>query len=341
MLLNLTVPSRGLFLSIFIVSGLLFFLSRGDYSPRISDSLYAPAWAQSGTSKPTRNYAYTTFLVPSWDIGENATDDDDHYFTQTRMLLYQLKHDSNTRSPNNHPFVVLVTEDVPQSKRERLIKEGAVVKQLEKLRPLQAQTRKAWRDVLTKLRLLEMVEYDLVCFLDSDHILTRPLDEIFEDPAVSVQYNRKLDTPGAVQPDEGPQPASYVFASNAGAGGFDHELPPRKGNNLNAGIVVFRPDIELFNYHLSLTTPEAETRYNGRYPEQGLWGYAHRRNGNMPWTQLHWKWNINWSVYADAQAGIASLHVKYWDVGPDTSLRDLCMSIKHKMEGYWEAKAAL
>lgn len=176
MLLNVAVSSRVFFLSIFVVLGLLFFLLRGDYSPRIPDSIHAPSWAQSGANKPNRNYAYTTFLTPSWDLSENATDDDDHYFTQTRMLLYQLKHDSSTRSPNNYPFVVLVTEDVPPSKRERLIKEGAVVKQLEKLPPLQAQTRKAWRDVLTKLRLLEMVEYDLVCFLDSDHILIRPLD---------------------------------------------------------------------------------------------------------------------------------------------------------------------
>lgn len=167
------------------------------------------------------------------------------------------------------------------------------------------------------------------------------LPGIFEDPAVEVQYNKNLTKSGAVQPDEAPQPATYVFASNAGAGGFDHKLPPGKGNNLNAGILVFRPDIELFNYHLSLTTPEAETRYNGRYPEQGVWGYAHRRDGNMPWTQLDWKLNINWAVYADAQAEIASLHVKYWDVGPDLKLRDLCRSIKFKMEGYWEAKIGI
>lgn len=163
---------------------------------------------------------------------------------------------------------------------------------------------------------------------------------IFEDKAVSPQYNKNLTTEGAIQPDEGPQPSTYVFASNAGSGGFDHKLPPGKGNNLNAGIVVFKPSRELFEYHMSLTTPVAETRYNGRYPEQGLWGYAHRRNGNMPWTQLHWKWNINWAVYEDVEAGVASIHTKYWNIGgkdgvDDPRLRDFALSIKAKMEGYW------
>lgn len=175
MLFNVAIPSRFLFASIFILGSLFFFLWGGSYTPEIPDA-YKPSWTQSGTVAPTKNYAFTTFLTPAWDIGENATDDDDHYYTQTRMLLYQLKHDPATRSPNNYPFVVLVTEDVPQSKRDRLMKEGALVKQLEKLPPLQTETRKAWQDVITKLRLLEMVEYDRVCFLDSDHILTRPLD---------------------------------------------------------------------------------------------------------------------------------------------------------------------
>lgn len=95
---------------------------------------------------------------------------------QTRMLLYSLLHDPATRSNKSYPVVVLVTEDVAQHKRERLAYEGAIVKEVEKLNPLQHKTRKAWKDVLTKLRLFEMIEYDKVAFFDSDTLITRPID---------------------------------------------------------------------------------------------------------------------------------------------------------------------
>lgn len=60
----------------------------------------------------------------------------------------------------------------------------------------------------------------------------------------------------------------------------------------------------------------------------------------MPWTQLHWKWNINWANYGDVEAGVASIHTKYWNIGgvdgvDDPRLRDYALSILWKMEGYW------
>lgn len=287
-------------------------------------------------------HAYMGFLAAPYDLNDTASDDEDHYYTQTRMLLYQLRHDPATRSPNNYPFVVLVTDDVSPSKRERLQREGAIVKRIEKLKPLQHVTRKAWQDQITKLRLFEQIEYKKILYLDSDHFLTRPMDGIFEDEAAQVQQNKNLPAADATKSDEAPQPATYGFASNAGSGGYDHSIPPRKGNNVNGGFILLEPSLELFNYYLSLTTPETEGRYNGRYNEQGVWQYAHRRNGNMPWMQVHWKWNINWATYKDYTNGdFASLHTKYWGLDHDPQLRDLLMRIKWKMEGFWEAHDAL
>jgi alpha-N-acetylglucosamine transferase len=355
MLFNRAIPSLRLVLSSVFVLVTFFFLWSRDFTPHVPHSLHR--------SSNGKEYAYTTFLAAPWDLNETSSDDDDHYYTQVRMLLYQLRNDPATRSPNNYPFVVLVTEDVSQGKRERLEREGAIVKEVAKLKPLQHITRKAWQDVLAKLRLFEMVEYERVVFLDADHVLTRPMDgksssyntkpvpcvtrtrtesgcgvDIFEDPGAAPQQNRNLTTSGATKPDEGPQPTTYVFASNAGSGRFNHTIPPPKGNNLNAGIVLLQPSIDLFNYYLSLTTPGTETRYNGRYPEQGLWGYAHRRDGNMPWMQLDWRWNVNWAMFKDYEVGgVASLHTKYWELDHDAKLRDFALSIKWKMEGFWEA----
>lgn len=79
-----------------------------------------------------------------------------------------------------------------------------------------AKTRKAWQDVLTKLRLFEQYQYDKILFLDSDTIITRRMDGIFEDPAANVQKNLGDNSGNRAPADEGPQPETYVFAGNAG-----------------------------------------------------------------------------------------------------------------------------
>jgi alpha-N-acetylglucosamine transferase len=175
-------------------------------------------------------------------------------------------------------------------------------------------------------------------FLDSDSLIMRRMDGIFEDPAADLQINKK-DTSGRnVMTDEGPQPETYIFAGNAGSGGYNHSFPPPKGNNLNAGCMVFRPSEDLFKYYIALA--KIPDRYPGRTPEQSLWSYAHRRDGNMPWKQLHYTWNVNWATWRDKEQGIASLHSKFWELDHDPQLREYAMKIRWKMEGYWQGREA-
>jgi alpha-N-acetylglucosamine transferase len=79
-----------------------------------------------------------------------------------------------------------------------------------------AKTRKAWQDVLTKLRLFELYQYDKVLFLDSDTLIMKRMDGIFGDPAARIQQNRGDHSEKLAPADEGPQPSTYVFAGNAG-----------------------------------------------------------------------------------------------------------------------------
>ncbi|KAI9729516.1 MAG: hypothetical protein M1818_008488 [Claussenomyces sp. TS43310] len=282
--------------------------------------------------RPTEKHAFAAFLAaPSQ---ESKEDSDDVYFVGTRILIYQLLHDPATRTNNSYPFVVLVTEDVAPSKRDRLERDGAQVIVVKKLALNWAKVRKQWQDVLTKLRLFELVQYDKILFLDSDTLITRRMDGIFQDEAAFVQKNLGSTDSKVAPPDEGPQPSTYLFAGNAGSGGFDHTYPPVKGNNLNAGCFVFRPSIELFNYYIALA--QIEDRFPGRTPEQSLWSYAHRRDGNMPWKQLHYGWNINWASWEDYKHGVASLHSKFWELDHDKDLRDFAMKIRWMMEGYWQ-----
>lgn len=199
--------------------------------------------------------------------------------------------------------------------------------------------RKQWQDVLTKLRLFEQIQYDKMLFLDSDTLITKPMDGIFDDDAAQVQPNLGDTGEKTTRADEGPQPETYLFAGNAGSGGYAHVYPPPKGNNLNAGCMVFRPSLDLFEYYMRLV--KLTDRYNPRTPEQSLWAYAHRRDGNMPWKQLHHDWNVNWAVYADKEHGIASLHSKFWELDHDKELRDFAMKIRWMMEGFFEGAGAV
>jgi len=61
-------------------------------------------------SQPVNNYAFSAFLAAPSSAGQS--DNDDLYFVGTRMLVYQLLHDPETRTNNSYPFLVLVTEDV-------------------------------------------------------------------------------------------------------------------------------------------------------------------------------------------------------------------------------------
>lgn len=69
---------------------------------------------------------------------------------------------------------------------------------------------------MTKLRLFELYQYDKVVFLDSDTLITRRMDGIFDDSAAQIQQNKGDKSPEKMPADEGAQPETYLFAGNAG-----------------------------------------------------------------------------------------------------------------------------
>jgi alpha-N-acetylglucosamine transferase len=50
-----------------------------------------------------------------------------------------------------------------------------------------------WKDQFTKLRILEIVDYDRILYIDADTFLTRPIDSIFDEPIVRVPTGTKFD----------------------------------------------------------------------------------------------------------------------------------------------------
>lgn len=288
-------------------------------------------YSEAPSTSDEPKYAYATFMFGAADPAQ--PDDEDGYFVHARMLAYQLLHDPATKTRLRIPFVVVCTPDLRQSKRDRLEKDGATVIEFPKITSdwIATKTPK-WREVLSKLHIFELEQFDKVAFFDTDTLILKPMDGIFDDAAAMVASN--LGDAAKAPEDEGPQPQQYLFAGNAGAGGFDHAWPPPKNRqNLNAGCLVFGPSKALFQHYLQVAS--IPNRFVAKYPEQSLWSYVHRRDGNMPWKQLHYGWNTNWASFNDSKRA-ASLHTKFWENEHDPKLKELLMRSRWKMEGYWE-----
>ncbi|KAK5127003.1 hypothetical protein LTR85_008362 [Meristemomyces frigidus] len=289
-------------------------------------------------------YAYATFLAgDSAAAAGDETMSHDKYFVATRILAYQLLHAPETRTGSNYPFVVLVTSEVSEAKRDRLRRDGAIVWEAPELDAGWVKTDvSTWQNVMSKLRLWELTQFERICFLDGDTILTKSLDDIFDDPAVAARGTD--DMPEARLEDEAPLPDEYVFAG-VPEGHVSHHYPPTEEQHdwpnidyLNAGFFVLQPSLELLNYYTSLTT--LPDRFDPHLPEQNLLNYAHRRTGNMPWRQLDTKWNIHYPTVEDLTGGVASLHEKWW-APVSTDLAPFLQSWRWRMEGYWEARDAI
>lgn len=298
--------------------------------PNLGQSSPTPSSASSPESKSP--YAYVTLLAPNPKL-DNKTlpDDEDEYFVGTRVLAYQLLHAPKTGTNTSIPFVVLATPDIAESKLERLRKDGATVKVIERISESWMKPGlQRWRDMMSKLRMLELTQFDKVLFMDADMYIAERMDGIFTDPTTEpLASKREL----AVE-DEGRLPESYIFSAQQYMEGRIHPYPPPTGDYFSGGFFLCQPSIAIFNYYLSIA--KIEDRFNSNAMEQGLLNYAHRRDGPMPWTDIYYKWTTTWPSMKEYEAGAHSLHEKWWDekIRLDPDLRKLWYIARGEMEGY-------
>lgn len=334
-----------LFISLFLASALITLTVRTShwhgYLPQ------RPGKAQSHSIDIySPKVAFATFLAANSNPDRKETDEesasiddeDDGYYLGARVLAYQLMHSRKAGTNNSIPFIVLCTAEVSERKRNRLIKDGAIVKVMDHLeaewvRPAVDR----WKDVMVKLRLFQLSGYNKILFIDADHLVTAPLDGVFYDEATLTQPT--LANLGEVKEDEGALPRTYMLATHAEFYGYDHTYPPpQDGTYLNCGFFVFTPSPVLFNYYVSLL--QLPGRFDPGFPEQNLLNYAHRREGNMPWKPLWYGWNVNWPTENDWRGGVHSFHAKYWDGDPshDPFLKAMWKEQRAEMEGFYRGR---
>ena len=277
-------------------------------------------------------------------VGEKSEKlDEDVYFIGTRILIWQLLHDPDTKA-EGIDVIVAVTPDVSASRRERLRKDGAIVRSIEFvhgkndswLHPKESR----WNDIMSKLRVWEFTEYSKIAMLDGDMILNHRLDGIFQDPGARIMQTMR-DRP--TKDDEPALPDTYMLGSIGEVAGADHEYPPtwetglKKKGYFCAGFFLLQPSKELFNYYTALL--DIPMRFDPKYMEQNLLNYAHRWDGPMPWKEIAYTWNIRSVNDNDLDKGVVSMHEKWWEkpLSDSQRVKDIFQKVRWKMEGFYAA----
>jgi alpha-N-acetylglucosamine transferase len=318
------------------------------------------AYTHRTSTRASSRLAYTTWL--SATVADPSTPwRDDHYFTATRMLVYQLLHQEETRTQRNIPIVVLCTPDVSVDRRERLKKDGAQVVDIDLVEEGSAWLSPGsdrWRDVTSKFRAWQLVQYDRVLFFDSDTVLQRCMDGVFDDANATAVATRldpeygidvdESETTGLVIQDPttgGTLPSTYLMASTGELPGpLGHRFPPDWGDFKNpgafcAGFFLFAPSKEMFEYYLSFL--RTSHSYDSTLPEQSLMVHAHRWDGPMPWRELSSTWNIRSVNENDFDQGVASMHEKWWVQPPISGSRKVgewFLRVRWEMEGFYAGR---
>ncbi|GAT23535.1 glucose N-acetyltransferase [Aspergillus luchuensis] len=281
-------------------------------------------------------HAFATIITGE---GDTETDLKDVYFTAARLLTYQLLYSPQTKSRSPTPFVVLVTDDVPQDQRDTLERDGAIVVPAENLaRDWIHPKWSRWSNVLAKLNLWRLTEYEKITFLDADTIIIQPLDDIFFDNSTAIQET--IPYREGTNDTNFPLPETYLI-SGIHDRWVEMALPPEPGrdfyvadNYVNAGFFVFAPSQALFDYYVHiLDTPD---QFDASYPEQNLLNFAHRTDGRMPWRELSEGWNQKpLASNGDDLKTFKSLHQKWWRSVYAQEVNDYIMNVTLEMENYF------
>ncbi|KKF94362.1 Meiotically up-regulated protein 136 [Ceratocystis platani] len=303
--------------------------------------------------------AIVTFLDnvinPSYQGGSDSDDDgDDHYFTNVRMLTYQLLHDNKTAIRGRRrpyiTFVVAVTSRVSASKRARLAADGADVVEVADI-PGSAGLNTGdvrWAHAMSKLRVFEWVQYTRVLFLDADTVLRGPVDDLFY--TFGAVYPQRTNHARAPQ-DQPRMPNEFAFVAQpdlAYLGNLERlypDDPMLTAGYFNAGFWLAAPDKRMFEYLISLIDMKARP-FNTNLPEQNLLNYAFRHCdyfqdqhlhcktggplGPMPWMKADTLWSSNRPTLKDYAFGVRALHYKGWETPTSSPLRTLWEEIRNQ-----------
>ncbi|KAF2020836.1 glycosyltransferase family 8 protein [Aaosphaeria arxii CBS 175.79] len=277
----------------------------------------------SPVSKSTEKFAYATFLRSSDLSGSgNLTDEgslqsvlEDINFKSTRLLNYQIRHADRTRTRlEDVPFLVLVQSDAPQAQVVKLEAEGATIVVVEPIElPAgphdELLSDSPYRELLTKLRIWQQVDYDKILYLDSDAFLLQDLDSIFLDSSLSTMS--KTRTTSQTDSAEVMPPETYLMAASSDTRGRQSGWKEQEQHDhLCACFMLLSPSLALFDYYLSMLAT-LDAPLDSAHPEQDLLRHVHERHGSMPWKEISVQWSTGDSEDDGSRfKGAQSVHIE-------------------------------
>lgn len=205
-------------------------------------------------------YAYVTVLY-----GNNI------YLTGALVLGFTLM-----KTKTKHDRVILVTSDVSMEYRNILsIVYNRVVEidYVDVSSEIFSDENTRFRDVFTKLRSFQLIEYDKIILLDLDMIIVKNIDHLFQ-----------LKTPAAC--------LKHYYVP------YGHLIPPKmicQNNKLvgsiNAGLMLLKPDLEEWN-NIQTDIKKSNQINQYRYPEQDYLSLRYC----CCWTSITFNYNFQFGL---------------------------------------------
>lgn len=222
--------------------------------------------------------------------------------------------DSMRACETQYPLVVMVTDTVDAQTRQVLEKMGCRIRDVEMWRVEHATSTMAYerfKFVWTKLRAFELFEYERVIMIDSDMLMCRNMDELFDmalpDGGIAAGFACTCNPKRVAS-----YPASWTPA-NCGYTLGPHPPPPAKLSKpthhlLNSGIVVLTPTSSQAAAIHTYMREHAERVSHYRFPDQDLLADVYYgRVRFLPW-------------YYNALKTLRTCHADLWD---DAQVRNI------------------
>ncbi|WP_375486868.1 glycosyltransferase family 8 protein [uncultured Jatrophihabitans sp.] len=252
---------------------------------------------------------------------------------------------SLTRVGTRYPLLVMVTAAIDGPARQVLEDDGCLVREVEPLRPVsddgKGYANARFAEVWTKLRAWDLTDLERVVVLDADMLVVAPMDELFDldlGPGAIAACHACRCNPNRIASypaDWTPESCAYTYLA-AGAG-----LPQSMSAYLNGGLLVLRPDHEVFEDMVARLSglddlsghPFAEQDFLNDY-YRGRWvplSYGYNALKTLPfqhpalWDPTAVK-NIHYIIDKPWQGGLAPtdryqpLHALWWDVAADVPI---------------------
>ncbi|EPY52702.1 acetylglucosaminyltransferase [Schizosaccharomyces cryophilus OY26] len=274
-------------------------------------------------------YTFMALLTP-------PSSENDPYFNATRVLVHRLKHHPVTKS--KYPIHIMVVRGVDEWKIRRLEADGASIIMVDPISPsnmvvdvesMDHDVSKRYEHMFTKLRIFEQTQFDKLCVVDSDILILKNIDDIFDTP-----YQGKPRTPVKTEQRRYKDPkddSEHYFEENFeeyGASiddfypyllaavsdrGEHHMIPPEPIGSFNAGMMLIRPSIEQFKRLLKIGAYPYKYE-NAHMMEQSLLNLAYEEHGWFPWTRVDPYYNGVWCS-PDEYHHLKTAHGKFWNIG--------------------------